>query len=294
MMSKVNNKEIVQKEIKKFIFNKDQINSLNSVIKFIINLTTNYIRIDTIVDKAFRPLERKYLEESRNDLYYKLTSHLFDSEVYSKGRKIYESKIKLEHIRGSEAQEKLIECTTVVQELQDTAQGKQMLNSVKRYFLITLKGALDELLYMIDPISDQMKLKSKDTTHLRKTAMAVYMNASKLISLETLVLGKDPQKSFMEQLKKLPQEKLEDILKNYLISEFKASWLPYLPDNLQQSSLETLVMTPDLNVQITPTILLHLFQNYRKQERLSFLKLLSGELDGTELKYLKEIKIDGN
>ena len=266
--------------------NVHKIGNLNDIIKFINDLTTKNIEIVTPLDKAFSPFKRSLNPKDLNEFNTKLS----DNEYFRKAKNIFQIQVKLKKgIEGSEIQLKLIECISVVQELQDIAKKQGLLDGVKRYDIISLKGALFEFIYMVEPMDNELLILSNDKTHLRKSAMAVFINASKLISLEASIHGKDPIRVFEDYIGKLSDEQQEQITRDYIFAEFKSEWLPFFSDTMIQSILDQIINNPTMTAKTDPPTLLKLFHKLIKGDRTQFLRLMGISLDGDELNTLRGI-----
>lgn len=263
-----------------------QITDLNSIIEYVNDLTTNKI----VVTNDLRERMDIYQERiTRDDLKNEFEKLYKNTAVYKSGDEIYPMNYKLLDVKGSEVQLVMTESIAVVQDLLDKVIEKTKLTGIRKHQIYSLMGALDELCYYIDPIRNQLQSLSADQTHLRKMTMAIYMNASKLVSLEQAMKGSvSHTEQFEQYIKKLPYQVQVAILREYLIPAFEPEWISLMSQETRQVVLNKIIQEEDSSEYITPLILVDLINKLPIKDRKSFLEHLSINFNKTDLDILEK------
>jgi hypothetical protein len=213
-----------------------------------------------------------------------------ESSIYRVGKDIYPVSFDLkEGIEGSEIQLKFTDCIAVVQDLLDQARKEDLMDGYRKIQLIALIGSLDEMCYRIDPVENKLLSLSPNQTHLRKNRMAIYSNASKLISLEREINGETDSEKFFRTLKSLPKKDQLTLIKTFMLPYFEAEWITELEDNIIEEVLELIIKDKDLEVTLSPEMMVELFNKFKSTRRVKFLKYLSLNLNGNEMNVLRGI-----
>lgn len=255
-----------------------KIQSIGQIIVYVNQLTSKQIHLETELSKNLE-LIGDLLPDSVKDEYL---DQLSENEIFNIGKRVYPIKYKIINEDASNVQLNLIQCIAVVQDIFDKAKVKGIVDGYAMYQFYTLMGALDELCYRIDPENNELLSLSQDQTHLRKNVMAVYSNASKLISIETKIVGEDKQTSFEKYMARLSQPEQLKQIEDFVIPNFNPMWIEKLDYDIIQRILNLIIQNPELDVTISPTTLLELFKKFRMSDRREFLKHLSISLVGEE------------
>lgn len=255
-----------------------KIQSIQQIIEFVNRLTSKEIELETELSKNLEILGG-LLPDSVREEYF---DQLKENEILNIGKRIYPIKYKIINENASDVQLSLIQCIAVVQDIFDKAKAKGFVDGYAMYQFWTLMGALDELCYRIDPENNELLSLSQDQTHLRKNVMAVYTNASKLISVETKVVGEDKQTSFEKYMARLPHSEQLKQIEDFIIPNFNPTWIEKLDYNVIQRILNLIIKNPELDITISPTTLLELFKKFKMSDRKEFLKYVSISLVGEE------------
>lgn len=262
------------------------ISNIISIIEYVNILTTENVDFNTEMSKKADDAAGLLPEKVQEEFLGKLKQ----SSIYRVSKKIYPVEFKLVGVNGSDVQRNLVECIAQVQDLLDRAEAKGELDGYRKINLISLMGALDELCYRIDPVENRILSLSPNQTHLRKNRMAIYTNASKVISLDRKLNGETDQQKVLTTLRRLPSDIQMSIVKDYLLSYFDINWIVDFDEKEIEKMLKIIVSHPDIAVSLTPANLLDLFDRFRARDRQRFLELLATSLSGNEIKILSNLK----
>jgi hypothetical protein len=256
-----------------------RINTIQQIIIYVNQLTTE--RIELVTDLSRNMEQLGYLlPDSVRDEYNTLWA---ESEIIEIGMNISPIVYKFINDDASSVQLDLIRCISVVQDVLDKGRAKGIIVGHTEVQFFTLMGALDELCYRINPDTNELVSLSQDQTHLRKNVMAIYSNASKLISIETELIGEDKEANFMKHMAILPQSEQLKQIEDYVIPNFRPEWIEKLDYDIIQRILNLIVRNPELDITVSPTILLDLFKRFKMNDRKEFLSYMKVSLVGGEI-----------
>ena len=275
---KKENKEKSKKPIPITDLSFTKIQSIQQIIVYVNQLTTKQITLETELSKNMEIIGDLLPNNVREEYF----DQLVESEIFNIGKRIYPIKYKIINEDASNVQLNLTQCIAIVQDIFNKAKEKAIVDGYAMYQFYTLMGALDELCYRIDPENNELLSLSQDQTHLRKNVMAIYSNASKLISIETKIVGEDKQTSFEKYMARLPHTEQLKQVEDFVIPNFNPMWVEKLDYDTIQRVLNLIIKNPELDITISPTTLLELFKKFKMSDRREFLKYMSISLVGEE------------
>ena len=221
------------------------VSDLSSIVDYVNELISNRIKPVNDLSVKMEAYANKSIED--DDLREEFFDLLKDNPIYLIGLEIFPARYELKGVRGSEVRRDLYEAMAVVQDLIDRAVTQNKMDGLKKQFLYSLLGALEELSFYINPITDELQSLSSDQTHLQKTQMAIFSCASKLKPLETsLNMDKSPEKEFELVVRRLPHEIQKQLIKNLLVTNFKPEWVYEMSYEDRSLILNAIVKDPDL------------------------------------------------
>lgn len=254
------------------------IKNIETIIQYVNGLATyNFIPITNLSRKLDN------LSLLVNDDYQEKFRKLYrETEVYKRSERLYPIKYRIEGVNASSIIINLTQCIDVVQGLRDKAMANNSIDPYKEYYFIALIGALEELCYLIDTAKNELLTYSHDHTHLRKTLMAIYSNASKLISLEKTIYNM-PEIEFEIYLENMKPSEQEYVLQEFLLPKFEAKWVIDMDINKQKQIFSLMLSSQD-GFKVAPSKLKEIWSNYTMTEREEFLRMQKDTLLAKEMK----------
>jgi len=261
---------------------KHRIDSMEKIIDFINFMIYEKLSTETEISKNLDMIVNAFPENLHDEFRGKIA----DSDDMFKSNKFFPISFKFKDGDAHLVQLKINDCLSYCQKLWNKAKEKGKLKGYTKQHLGTLMGALESLQYMIDPFRNELTSVSSDETHLLKTCMSIYTNASKLRALD---------EEINEKIQKTPQQSLEDVIfaldendrfaliQDFLQKFFEAKWVLNMADEDVQKIL-AIILSEESGFQITlkPSMLLELWLRLNYEERQDFMAYIKKHLTGKE------------